>query len=175
MKSIIKQFQSGNFSALAGSRLKLQLPIRQAILDKVAAEVVRQEDKLESLRLEPQADNRLAIHLETIVKIAIVRKRLKRTLYLALPAHSEPASNPILSMPIVGGVSAVEGIIMDVFEKQINQRTPDFVRFHDECIEVNLRAAMAEQGFAALADGLREIDIQTAPGEIIVHVKAALD
>lgn len=172
---LLQQLKRGDLSALTGGQIDLEIPIRQSVFDVVAAEIVQQEERLDGLKLEPLADNRLAIHVETTLSLAIVKRRIQRTIHLALPVHSTPAEQPILSLPIVSGLGALEGFVMDLFEKQINQRTPPFVRYYQERIDINLQEAMAEQGQEKLLPNLKSIDLTTQPGQLLVKVQVRID
>lgn len=151
---------------LAGTDLRVHLPIGRALLNEILA--ARPADTpVEELYADPDEDNRLHLHLTaTAPVVGRVRRRIT---FVPGPAVSFP-DQPWLHLSIADGFKFFDKPLIGLMQGQIEQRLPEGVEFTAQHLRLHLPALLRRAGYQALVPLIHRLQLRSEPNQLILDL-----
>ena len=145
---------------IAGASVNGELPISNAIVDRLIAEALKGRDlPVEKVTFEAQDADRMLVHLDL--------RRPLPTIKMALRIDQQPQpDNPVLglrwSLPGIGPLAAFATPALAFFKA-----LPPGIRVEGDRIFVNIRDLATSRGFAEHLNYLRKLQVHATGGRLL--------
>lgn len=164
---ILNHLQSTGFKDVAGTRLSGTIPLSERLINEVVAASIPRGGHVREAHVRPEPGGRLSVRVAP-------RAALLPSLTLKLQIERQPEfpGNPVLvlRMAKMGGLLGMASAALP-----IAGMLPPGVRLDGERILVDIRAMAAQRGFADLLAHVKQLNITTDAGRVLVQVDAGVD
>ena len=157
-------------AALAGTDLRLRLPVDRTLLNKILA--ARPDDTpLEQLYADPDPGNQLHVHLAADAPIIGTVER--RITLMPGPAVSFP-DQPWLHFDIVDGFKFLDKPLIKLLGGQLEERLPRGVELTTKYLRLHLPALLTAAGRQALVPLIHRLRLTSEDNKLVIdlHLKA---
>ena len=155
-------------SDLAGTALFGEIPVSEALINRLIAGKLERHAQLASVRLSAQDGDQLLVRVEP-------RSRLLPSLSAVVRIERQPElpGDPTVrlrwSMPAAGPLAMVAGRLLGHFKAM-----PEGIHVDRDMVIVDLRALLKSRGLEELLTVVRRIAFHTRPGAVVVQLEAGL-
>ena len=164
---ILRQQQTAGFPAFSGAHVAAVIPVSAAFLNQLAAWVLPSDTPVFDIDIDPQPDNALRIRFR--IARAPVLPRLALT--LLIERQPQLPDSPVLVLRLAS--SAVT--ILATAASRFFQVLPPGLRFDHDLLQVDLGELLRQRGAAQWLQYVRSIEVTTAPGTVLLSVRASVD
>ena len=153
---------------LAGSTLAGEIPISDALVNRMLAEKLAQHAQIGSLRVQAQPNDSVAIQV-------VPRARLMPPMNIIARIEGQPEfpANPMLrlrwSMPAAGPLALFAAPMLSYFKAM-----PQGIRMDGDRVAVDLRELLRARGLDDVIAFVRKLDVHTRPGGFVLRFEAAV-
>jgi hypothetical protein len=166
LTTILMSLRDARFRDLAGARAGAFIPIPEGLLNAVVAATMPPNLPVRAVTVRPEAGNRFSVR---IAPKAGFLPQLTLRLEIEKQPQFPSAPTLVLRMATMGGLLGLAGAAFP-----IAQMLPPGVRLDGERIVVDLRELAHREGVVDLLDLVKDLQITTEPGVVLVQVDAGV-
>jgi hypothetical protein len=150
-----------------GSTLAGEIPVTEALVNRLLAQKLAQHAQIGSLRVQAQPNDSVAIQV-------VPRARLMPPVNITARIERQPEfpANPVLllrwSMPAAGPLALFAGPMLSYFKAM-----PPGIRMDGDRVAVDLRELLRSRGLDEVVGFVRKLEVHTRPGGFVLRVEAA--
>jgi hypothetical protein len=150
-----------------GSTLAGEIPVTEALVNRLLAQKLAQHAQIGSLRVQAQPNDSVAIQV-------VPRARLMPPVNITARIERQPEfpANPVLllrwSMPAAGPLALFAGPMLSYFKAM-----PQGIRMDGDRVAVDLRELLRSRGLDDVVGFVRKLEVHTRPGGFVLRVEAA--
>ena len=152
---------------IAGTTLAGEIPIGDALINRMLAQKFAQHAQIGSLRIQAQPNDSVAIHV-------VPRARLMPPLNISAVIEGQPQfpDNPTLrlrwSMPAAGPLALFAAPMLAYFKAM-----PQGIRMDGDRVAVDLRELLRARGLDDVIAFVKTLEVHTRPGGFVLRFEAA--
>ena len=152
---------------IAGSTLAGEIPISDALVNRMLAEKLAQHAQIGSLRIQAQPNDSIGIQV-------VPRARLVPPMNIVARIERQPEfpDNPLLllrwSMPAAGPLALFAAPMLSYFKAM-----PPGIRMDGDRVAVDLRELLRSRGLDDALAFVRKLEVHTRPGGFVLRFEAA--
>jgi hypothetical protein len=152
---------------IAGSTLAGEIPISDALINRMLAQKLAQHAQIGSLRVQAQPNDSVAVQV-------VPRARLMPPMNITARIERQPEfpGNPVLllrwSMPAAGPLALFAGPMLSYFKAM-----PQGIRMDGDRVAVDLRELLRSRGLDDVVAFVRKLEVHTRPGGFVLRFEAA--
>lgn len=164
LTTLLLNLRSDRFRDLAGARVSASIPVSERLLNEIVSATMPKNLPVRDVTVRPEPGNRFSVRIAP--KAAFLPQL---TVKLVIEKQPEFPTNPrvVLRMATMGGLL---GMATAAFP--IANLLPAGVRLEGERIVVDLGELAHREGVVDLLDLVKDLQITTEAGLVIVHVHA---
>ena len=169
LDDIIRQRIGIDLRELAGSTLGGEIPLSDALVNRMIAERLAQHAQLAAVRVQAQPNDSVAIQV-------VPRARLMPPVNVTARIERQPEfpQHPMLllrwSMPAAGPLALFAAPVLGFFKAM-----PQGIRMDGDRIAVDLRELLHSRGLDDIIPLIRKLEIHTRPGGFAVRFEAGIN
>ncbi|PHK98940.1 hypothetical protein CGL56_05625 [Neolewinella marina] len=158
-------------AALAGTDLRISLPLTRSLLNEVLA--ARPPDTpVQQLLIDPESGNRFRVHLTA--HAPVVGSVTRRITFVPGPAVAFP-DQPWLRFDIVDGLGFLDRSLISLLQGQIEARLPQGVELTSKYLRLHVPALLTHLGYQQLVPLIRELDLHSEANRLILQLHLKTD
>jgi len=165
--ALLQAQRDAGFADLAGAETSMTLPVSDRLINHIIAERLPRGSVVSAVDIEALAENQLSVRvrLGQLALLPAIR------VGLAIDRQPDLPALPVLGLRIVSpALAALAGSLVARFLHGL----PAWVAFDGVRLSVDLQAAAASAGAAETFAYLRSLAVTTAPGRVIVSIRASV-
>ena len=169
LSDIFRQRTGIELREFAGSTLAGEIPLSDALVNRMLAERLAQHPQVSAVRLQAQPDDTVAVQI-------VPRARFMPPMNVTARIERQPEfpPHPLLllrwSMPAAGPLALFAAPVLGFFKAM-----PQGVRMDGDRIAVDLRELLRSRGLDDVTALIRKLEIHTKPGGFVVRFEAAIN
>jgi hypothetical protein len=169
LNEIVRQRTGVDLRELAGSTLAGEIPLSDALVNRMLAERLAQHAQVAAVRVQAQQNDTVAIQV-------VPRARLMPALNITARIERQPEfpQQPMLlvrwAMPAAGPLALFAAPVLAYFKAM-----PQGIRMDGDRIAVDLRELLHSRGLDDVLALIRKLEIHTRPGGFLVRFEAAVN
>jgi hypothetical protein len=165
--AMIQAQRDAGFADLAGADASLTLPVSDRLINRIIAEQLPRGRVVSAVDVEALAENQFAVRVKLGQSALLPPIRLT----LAIDRQPDLPAYPVIALRIVSpGIAALGAALVARFFDAL----PPWVQFDGARISIDLLAAAQGAGGAEAFSYLRSLALTTAPGRVIVSIRASV-
>jgi hypothetical protein len=164
--NILLQQQAAGFPGFTGAHVAAFVPVSAAVVDEFIARTLPESAPVSDIQIEPQAENTIRVRLR------IARAPLIPPLTVTLLIERQPQfpDSPILVLRLASsGLTVLARAANRFFEA-----LPPGVRMENDELLVDFAELLRQRGAADWLRYIQALEITTAPGAVLVSVRASI-
>jgi len=169
LNEIIRQRTGVDLRELAGSTVSGEIPLSDALVNRMLAERLAQHAQVSAVRVQAQQNDNVAIQV-------VPRARLMPTLNITARIERQPEfpEHPMLlvrwSMPAAGPLAIFAAPVLAYFKAM-----PQGIRMDGDLIAVDVRELLRSRGLDDVLAIIRKLEIHTRPGGFVLRCEAGIN
>jgi hypothetical protein len=169
LRDIIRQRTGVELRDVAGSMLTGEIPLSDALVNRMLAERLVHHAQVASVRVQAQQDDTVAIQV-------VPRARLMPALNVTARIERQPEfpHHPLLllrwSMPAAGPLALFAAPVLAYFKAM-----PPGIRMDGDRVAVDLRELLHSRGLDEVIAFIRKLEVHTRPGGYVLRFEAGID
>jgi hypothetical protein len=163
---ILRQQQTAGFPAFSGTHVAAVIPVSAAFLNQLAAQALPSGAPVSDIDIDPQPDNALRI------RFRIARAPVLPPLAITLRIERQPQfpDSPVLVLRLASSALT----ILATAASHFFQVLPPGLRFDHNLLLVDIGELLRLRGAAQWLQYVRSIEVTTAPGTVLLSVRASV-
>jgi hypothetical protein len=167
LSQLVRERTGVELHELAGSKLAGEMPLTEALVNRMIAERLSQHPQIAAVSVRAQQDDTIAIQV-------VPRARLMPPMNITARIERQPEfpQNPTLllrwSMPAAGPLALFAAPLIGYFKAM-----PRGIRMDGDRIAVDLRELLHSRGLDDAIGLVRKLEVHTEPGGFLVRFEAA--
>ena len=166
LAGLLANLRDSKFREIAGARVSGSIPISERLLNEIVAATMPQNLPVREVSVRPEQGNRFSVRIAP--KAAFLPQL---TIKLDIEKQPQFPTSPelVLRMATMGGLLGLAGAAFP-----IASMLPPGVRLQGDRIIVDLRALAQREGVVDLVDLVRELEITTEPGRVLIFADTSV-
>jgi len=158
--------RDAGFADLAGAEASMILPVSDRLINRIIAERLPRGGVVSAVDVEALADNQFSVRVRLGSSALLPPIRVG----LAIDRQPDLPAFPVIGLRIVSpGIAALAGALV----ARCLRGLPAWLEFDGARLSINLQAAAVSVGAAEAFGYLRSLVLTTAPGRVIVSIRAS--
>jgi hypothetical protein len=166
LAEILLRQQTAGFPGIAGAHLAAFIPVSASLLNEVLAQALPSSAPVSDVHIEPQAGNALRVHLR-IARAPIIPPL---TVTLLIERQPQLPDSPVLVLRLASSGLTVLARAANRFLEAL----PPGFRMENDLILVDIAELLRQRGALMWLQYVRELEITTAPGAVLLSVRASV-
>jgi hypothetical protein len=167
LRALLQAQRDTGFADLSGAETSMTLPVSDRLVNRIIAERLPRGGVVSAVDIEALAENQFS------VRVRLGQSALLPPIRVGLAIDRQPdlPALPVLALRIVSpGIAALAGALAARFLRGL----PPWVEFDGARLSIDLQAAAVSVGAAEVFGYLRSLALTTAPGRVIVSIRASV-
>ena len=165
--ALLQAQRDAGFADLAGAETSVTLPVSDRLINRILADRLPRGGLVSAVDIEARAENQFS------VRVRLGQSALLPPIRVVLAIERQPdlPAFPVIGLRIVSpGIAALAGALVARFLRGL----PPWVEFDGARLSIDLQAAAVSLGAAETFGYLRSLALTTAPGRVIVSIRASV-
>lgn len=165
LPKILEQLKNEQFESIAGTNLRLRIPLTEKLMNEVARPRVEASDSVEHFHIHIQSGNVLVLELRVVALLGI---KLKRSIRSHIQPNIDFQNKPVLQLVVE---NKLEKKLLNLFQEKIEELLPTGIDLADDTLKLKLDQLMKEQGFGYLIPLVQNIQVESVHGTLYLNVE----
>jgi hypothetical protein len=173
---LLTHLKENGLSSFEGTRIDAEIPISEALLNKVATQQARSAENLESLYLHLPGNNGLVIEAKAKVsaKLFGFKVPVNRKIYFQLEREVILSPSPTIRLRLVEGLSGLEKTILHWMENLISKMVPGEISLSKDTLSIDLGPEIRKEGLEFLVSNLRKVTVEGQSGKLLIKIRGSV-
>jgi|GEM_PF-5368115 len=160
---------------MAGARLDAEIPLSEALLNRLANEKARSMETLEHLQILLPGEDTLVVDAKARVstKLFGIKVPVRRQVHFLINREVSLSPSPRMQLRIRDGLSGLEKKFIHWFENLISRTVPGDISLEQDILTIDLGPVLREQGLEMFAGQLEQVRVEGQAGRLLIKVRAS--
>lgn len=175
-QELLAHLKETGLSSFEGARIDAEIPITEALLNKVATEQARSTENLESLYIHLPGNNGLVIEVKANVSARLfgLKVPVNRKIYFQVEREVILSPSPTIRLRLVEGLSGLEKAILHWMENLISKMVPGEISLSKDLLSIDLGPEIRKEGLEFLVGNLRKVTVEGQSGKLLIKIRGSV-